>query len=404
MSDQPVRRVMALLGRRTEPPAEFADELFQRLVQELAAEHEERPRSRTPGIPSWSRTGLLAAAALAAFGLALWLLVAVFTKTSPAPRPANPVPTPTVEQLQGRSIIPVGSRPTSPQIGFGSLWVVDYDGAKGVVEGADDDTDFREGHVQRFAEVTRIELATNRVLARIRGTGASYLAVGDDAVWVDDELGKAVSRIDPDTNRVVTTIDLDFKPAQMAAGFGSIWVVGYPEIEGKSQLARIDPATNAVIAQIPLGTFALNVAVGEGSVWVTDTGTGKLLRIDPSSDRVVASAELGKDAGAVAAGEGAVWVADPTANLVLRFDPKSLRVVARIAIPEPNGDQGGIAVGGGRVWYATHDGYSMISIHPEDNRVDGRVVGAAGPSGVVIGDGAIWVTNFDRGTITRIDQ
>ena len=52
-------------------------------------------------------------------------------------------------------------------------------------------------------------------------------AVGESAVWVASDLGMSVSRIDPETNRVVATIPLGNRPGAIAAGEGYVWVTVY---------------------------------------------------------------------------------------------------------------------------------------------------------------------------------
>ncbi len=56
------------------------------------------------------------------------------------------------------------------------------------------------------------------------GDGPASLAVGDDGVWVANELGGTVMRIDPRTNAVVETIETGQRPVGLELDGGGLWV------------------------------------------------------------------------------------------------------------------------------------------------------------------------------------
>jgi serine/threonine protein kinase len=115
---------------------------------------------------------------------------------------------------QKRNQITVGQRPTAVAVGAGSLWVTNYD----------DDT------VTRIAVPGPGETPTLSTFPV--GDGPVDVAVGEGAVWVANQLGRSVSRLDPDTGKVVSTIRLGNEPQRLAAGKGSVWVtVRAPETE-----------------------------------------------------------------------------------------------------------------------------------------------------------------------------
>jgi YVTN family beta-propeller protein len=97
----------------------------------------------------------------------------------------------------------VGRMPSSPALGFGSVWVACA---------ADD-------------KVWRVNAATGRVESIIdAGDGPWGVAVGRDAVWVTNQDGGTVSRIDPRTNTVVQTITVGFHPQNVRAVGDDVWV------------------------------------------------------------------------------------------------------------------------------------------------------------------------------------
>ena len=86
-----------------------------------------------------------------------------------------------------------------------------------------------------------------------------------------------ISRIDPETGRLVATIDvrrgLDHRGRR---GGGLV-----PRAGTDRSVRRLDPRTNRVAETIPLGSHSLSgIAVGAGSVWATAQDEGLLWRIE----------------------------------------------------------------------------------------------------------------------------
>ena len=50
------------------------------------------------------------------------------------------------------------------------------------------------------------------------------VVVDQGSVWVTSQCAGTLSRIDPDTNRVVATIELGYHPFDLAVGDGLAWV------------------------------------------------------------------------------------------------------------------------------------------------------------------------------------
>ena len=48
--------------------------------------------------------------------------------------------------------------------------------------------------------------------------------MGEDAVWVVNQLARTLMRIDPESGDVVATIGLGNEPQRIAAGEGAVWV------------------------------------------------------------------------------------------------------------------------------------------------------------------------------------
>jgi ABC-type transport system substrate-binding protein/class 3 adenylate cyclase/streptogramin lyase len=181
--------------------------------------------------------------------------------------------------------------------GFGSVWVVD---------GTDPALLRVDPH---YLTIQKIDLPADK--SQLDFTAPMEATVGAGSVWVAE--ANKVFRIDPETSRVVKSIDV---PAAdlLAFGEGALWV-GRSNL---SSISKIDPALNRVVATVHLRNWVNTVAVGGGYVWATVTPDDTLWRIDPQGS-VDKTLDMGHGVGAVTYFDGATWV---SANgLLQRVDP-----------------------------------------------------------------------------------
>jgi DNA-binding beta-propeller fold protein YncE len=157
------------------------------------------------------------------------------------------------------------------------------------------------------------------------------------AVWVTTSGGDSVTRIDPQTNRLVGR-PVRTVPAPRAWPWGeSLWVANHDE----RTVARIDLAGGRVLADIPVPSEPHRVAYGAGAVWVGNWHDDSVSRIDPATKRVVGSpVPIGAHhAGNLVVGAGDLWVTsdyrvDGAAQdtVVVRIDALTNRAVETIAV------------------------------------------------------------------------
>jgi virginiamycin B lyase len=209
-----------------------------------------------------------------------------------------------IDPVAGKTLasIPVGSQPLGVAVTAGSVWVAD----------------------EHDEAVTRVDPKTNRVVATIKigepgPAGPQIVAAGPGGgVWVGvPNLGEVV-RIDPATNKVGLVVPWG---GYVASDGVEVWIAVDAGIDGKAQAIRIDPDSGKVITAVDLDQDpgVCGMAVGLGSVWVT---TGGLTRIDPATGRIVGRLDLGGDCGNVTVAGGAVWVAAEGQMYVVRISPQ----------------------------------------------------------------------------------
>jgi Repeat of unknown function (DUF6923) len=185
--------------------------------------------------------------------------------------------------------------------------------------------------------VSRIDVASNsetaRVLVETRTTpgadwdhfccGPSFVTAAAGALWVTDPVGYGngmVVRVDPVTNAVAARISYDNSKA-VACGYvvgdeTTIWVASGCR---RTYVTRIDPQTNQIVATIDAGARTGALALGFGSLWGTGDGLNAgLYRIDPATNKLTGRTQV-PNPGRIGIGAGSIWVA--SGNNLLRVTP-----------------------------------------------------------------------------------
>jgi virginiamycin B lyase len=264
---------------------------------------------------------------------------------------------------------------------------------------------------------------------RFEGGLPDWMALTDQAVWVDNGPLRAVYRIDPSTDRIAAKVHLPGEPCSgLVSAFGSLWVPickpspsivrvdlesdqitpvagiepGDDEggitassdsiwiVDKKGLLVRIDPSTNRASGRFPLPTGTFNPLYADGLLWITSGERNQLLIIDPGSGRQVAAVNAGPKPRFLTAGAGSIWTLNQGDGSITRVDSKSHAVQATV--------QAGISGPGGEICYcqnavfATVFGIPLTRIDVASNKVTRQWKGTGGDS-VRCGFGAIWLTH-----------
>jgi YVTN family beta-propeller protein len=244
-----------------------------------------------------------------------------------------------------------------------------------------------------------IDPASNKVVRAVENVGIapSAVAVGEGSVWVANQQGQTVSRVDPATRTLQGTISIGATPTGIAVSPGAVWTAN--GLLGS--VARIDPGVNAVsatIRDVAPRSNAGAIASGEGGVWFA-SGVGTFSKIDGTRNKVVGNGIAGDLPSAIAIGEGSVWIANAGENTVSRINPRTYGVVRTISVGRrPDG----LVVADGAVWVADQGDDLVTRIDSASSSVTTIPVGDQ-PTAVAYGAGAVWVANGADGSVSRID-
>jgi hypothetical protein len=215
--------------------------------------------------------------------------------------------------------------------GFGSLWVSDYiHGSLIRVSGSTSLSLARiaignPAALQPGCQPDQEDAPAGSLIIR-RCDLPSGVACGAGSVWVGRNDLQAVVRIDPATNRVVSTIPVGIRVFGIAASQDAIWVTSYED----NAAVRIDPRTNRVVARLTGLHGPSGILIAPDAVWLADN-TGLLLdKIDPRSNAIQAEVQVGSGPYPMALAAGSLWVRNEQDNTFSRVDPKAARVTASI--------------------------------------------------------------------------
>jgi YVTN family beta-propeller protein len=172
---------------------------------------------------------------------------------------------PGISQVEILRHMPTGAAPIGITAAFGSVWVVN--------------SEFR---VHDRGSVTRIDPDTGKVVATITvGSVLLEVAPGAGALWVSNSGENTVSRIDPSSNEVVATVDVCHAPGGLAAAGTTVWVA----CEDDDAVGVIDATHDRMVSTTDVGISPRFVLAAYGSIWVSNDVGSTISRIDPGSGR-----------------------------------------------------------------------------------------------------------------------
>ena len=397
LTDDLLRR--ALAQRMAHAPGE---QLLGRIVAGAETTAQDRaprswlPRLRPAGLvgagPVAGRWGAMPAlGGVAAMAVALVLIAVALRPTpdlpgtspsiEPSPSPSTGPTLPLPEQVavgafQAEQLRLPQADPIDLLILDGSVWTADIHGD----------------------DVRRFDAATLEQLADVQLTGASgpaWFTTADGDVWVTHQLGRGLSRIDPETNQVVATVDAGPTCGAPVVLDGEIW----QSICDGGTFVRIDAASSTLLETIPAEGHGFLVEIGGRLITVQSPDTPSataLAELDPAdgSFTPLPFSIDGFEALLAADGE-TLWVM--TIDSLQRIDPDDGRVIATF----PYTDAQAVSFIDGRAWI-TSTIQGAIEIDLATNEELRRVPIRSGLTVAREADGVLWATSFGSSYLWRV--
>ena len=232
--------------------------------------------------------------------------------------------------------------------------------------------------------------------------GVLTILASGGSVTALDAGPNSLAEIDPGSDTVVGTVAVGDVPGTIAFGSGSLWVANL----GDRTISQINPSGLQTLRTIALGRTPTSLAASASGIWVVesdaDSSTVSVSRIDPQFDDIAATERLANvvpgGPGAVAARGSLVWVA-PSSGVLTRLDANTGRILQQL---DPNSNPTGVAIGDGAVWVTDSDANNVTRIEPGASPT--AVAVGNGPSALAAGAGSVWVADSLADELTRIDQ
>ncbi len=125
----------------------------------------------------------------------------------------------------------------------------------------------------------------------------------------------------------------------------------------------------------------------------------EITSVDPATGTITATTQTGPGPRFLTAGAGAVWTLNQGDGSLTRIDVQTRQAISTTALGIP-GHGGDISFGAGMVW-ATVFKVPLSVVNGATGSLLCQWVGPGGDS-LGIGHGAIWLTDYKAGTISRI--
>jgi len=224
-------------------------------------------------------------------------------------------------------------------------------------------------------------------------------------IWSHLDNGHLVI-FDPATNSITGALKTDTTsdPYHYCQGLGTdgkdIWACSAAGPEGQNTInvVRVDTSTQKVVATFEIGKLhdQLYMPFAQNQIWVlTERGT-KLVGIDVSSNQANPAIDLGTRCFSIAALDNMLYATCRFDSLVIKIDPKKKKVVASQTVQDP----GFIFAAKGGVWVSQVN--SITRFNPKSLKPIITLTGITG-SDINATDTAVWVWEFDRGILYKID-
>ena len=189
-------------------------------------------------------------------------------------------------------------------------------------------------------------------------------------------------------------------------GVAAVALVGEGEDPGPRATAPPASATTApaipeVVGEVRApGPRPNALTLGGGYLWVSSASDNDVLRFEADSgDYVRPALRVGAGVTALHAAYGRLWVAKQGTRSLLRFDLETAR--RQGSAISLTGEPFALDSGDGAIWVAVRDPDGVVRVDRETG--EQRFIGVErGVRALAVGYDAVWVSNTDAATVTRI--
>ncbi|HEX6679777.1 MAG TPA: ABC transporter substrate-binding protein, partial [Gaiellaceae bacterium] len=248
-----------------------------------------------------------------------------------------------------------------------------------------------------------IAAQSQRVVGRVRSQAAGFangvgsIAFSKTAAWVTTT-NQTLVRVSLRTRKVTRIDHLPWVPGNVATAGDSVWVVQ----DVGQEVIRVDARTGKVAARFkirgdPSDTNADGVVYADGSLWLSRNNG--LVRVDPRTGRVLR--RFATPSRYLVVADGAIWAGEPGSGRIWKIDPATNRVVRHQKL---HGWLSDLAVGGGSVWAPIPPDGVVFKLSEDDLSIQTSLPTGADPERASFGSGQLWVANTASQAVSLLDN
>ena len=232
--------------------------------------------------------------------------------------------------------------------------------------------------------LVRVDLATRKVTGvRKLPWLAGAVTSGDNSVWVLQDFGPEIFRIDARTGKIAGRFEVRGDPGGVNTGAaayadGSLWLAH------GANVVRADPRTGRVSHRFPAPSRWLVFA--DGAIWAGEPESGRVWKIDPVTNRIVQDAKLHGWLSDLAVGGGSVWAPILPDGVVFKLSEEDLGIQTSLAA---GADPERVSFGGGHLWVA-NTASKAVSLVDEVSGSRQQLSAEARPTTAVYHAGLVW--------------
>ena len=252
--------------------------------------------------------------------------------------------------------------------------------------------------------VNEIDPHTNRTTqVQLPGEPCAGLAADADSLWVPvcgtKDTKARLAKVDLKTRTLARVFDIGPAGPEggIATGAGSVWMI----TDKHGSLARIDPASGSILLTVHVPAGSYNPHFADGHIWVTHVDGAEVTSVDANTGKVVAHRTTGQHPRFLTSGAGAVWTLNQRSGTISRIDLAGGKTLT-VPLHTP-GTGGDIAYAEGRIWSTAMPSKIPLSIVDATRSVVLCQWKGVGGDSIGYGFGAIWLTNYHAGTVSRIE-
>ncbi|MCU1394154.1 MAG: hypothetical protein JWM34_2582 [Ilumatobacteraceae bacterium] len=245
--------------------------------------------------------------------------------------------------------------------------------------------------------VTKIDPVTDTVIVTLPVTSSPYsIAFDGTFIWVSIGSNGTVDKINPATNAVIDVVAVGPVPRGMAFDGRYLWVAN--STSAASSVSKIDTTTDSVVQTITAGiSQPLDVAFDGTRIWVVNAGSNSVVRLDRSTGAVIGGQiTVGTSPDSIAFDGQSMWVTNYTSGTLTRVDAATGATVN----PAISGmaSAAGVAYDGGHIWVAGNNAVYVIT----PSTLGVQTVMTAAATGIVFDGTNIWVTHNAQNTVQKL--